>query len=28
VRPPSFLDPPKFYNWFLGQEVGLMEKNN
>lgn len=28
VRPPSFLDPPKFYNWFLRQEVGLMEKNN
>ena len=28
VRPPSFLDAPKFYRWFLRQEVGLMEKNN
>lgn len=28
VRPPSFLDPQKFFDWFQRQEVGLMEKNN
>lgn len=26
--PPSFLNPEKFYRWFLGQEVKLVQENN
>jgi hypothetical protein len=28
VTPPSFLNPKKFYNWFLRQGVKLVERNN
>jgi hypothetical protein len=28
VSPPSFLNPSKFYEWFLKQNVTLLERNN
>jgi hypothetical protein len=28
VSPPSFLNPERFYKWFLNQKVPLLERNN